>query len=235
MKPGVFYGIGLGPGDPELITVKAARILRSCDVIFTVISANVQDSTSENIVRALEPKGRIVRLVFSMSRDRDVRARQVQDNADAIVRELREGRSCVFTTLGDALSYSTFGYVLPLLREAIPDLSIEIVPGITSWSTLAARAGQVLVENRETLRVIPSFTQDMAEKLVLDPSSPTILLKTYRSRKALTDRLRREKDYEVIYGERLSQPDEFITDSLDEIDARPESYLSIMLVRPRRH
>lgn len=235
MKPGVFYGIGLGPGDPELITVKAARILRSCDVIFTVISANVQDSTSENIVRALEPKGRIVRLVFSMSRDRDVRARQVRDNADAIVRELREGRSCVFTTLGDALSYSTFGYVLPLLREAIPDLSIEIVPGITSWSTLAARAGQVLVENRETLRVIPSFTQDMAEKLVLDPSSPTILLKTYRSRKALTDRLRREKDYEVIYGERLSQPDEFITDSLDEIDARPESYLSIMLVRPRRH
>ena len=231
MQPGVFYGIGLGPGDPELLTLKAARILRSCDVIFTVVSANVQDSVSENIVKPLHPKGRIVRLVFSMSKDREKRRQQVQENADTIAAELKQGHSCVCTTLGDALSYSTFGYVLPLLRKAIPGLSIEIVPGITSWSTLAARAGEVLVENRQNLRVIPSFTEDMAEKIVLEPDTTHVLLKTYRSRNALLARLRREKDIEVFYGEKLTQEGEFLSTSLDEIEKRPDTYLSLMLVK----
>ena len=228
---GTLVGVGVGPGDPELLTLKAARILRSCDVIFTVVSANVQDSVSENIVRPLEPRGRIVRLVFSMSRDREKRRQQVQDNADIIAAELKQGHSCVFTTLGDALSYSTFGYVLPLLRKAIPGLTIEIVPGITSWSTLAARAGEVLVENRQNLRVIPSFTEDMAEKIVLEPDTTHVLLKTYRSRNALLARLRREKDIEVFYGEKLTQEGEFLSTSLDEIEKRPDTYLSLMLVK----
>lgn len=233
MQPGVFYGIGIGPGDPELMTLKAARILKSCDVIFTVVSANVEESVSEAIVRQLEPKGRFIRLVFSMSRDAEKRRRQVQDNADIIVRELEQGHSCVFTTLGDALSYSTFGYILPLLRKVLPELKIEIVPGVTSWSTLAAKAGTVLVENREELRVIPSFTSDTADKIVFEPGVTHVLLKTYRSREALLKRLEKEPDLEVIYGEKLTQEGEFITTSLEDIAARPDTYLSLMMVRSK--
>ncbi len=234
MPAGIFYGISLGPGDPELVTLKAARILKSCDVIFTVISTNVQDSTSEHIVSTLAPRGRIVRLSFSMSMDREKRQQTVRENAASIAAELQQGHSCAFATLGDALSYSTFGYILPLLRKAIPNLRTEIVPGITSWSTLAAQCGHVLVENREQLHVIPSFTSDMADNLVFEPGVSHILLKTYRSRKALLTRLRTEKDIEVIYGERLTQEGEFLSTSLDEIAARPDTYLSLMLVRKKK-
>lgn len=234
MQPGVFYGIGIGPGDPELVTLKAARILRACDVIFTVVSAHAEESVSETIVRQLEPKGRFVRLVFSMSKDAKKRRRQVQDNADIIIRELEQGHSCAFATLGDALSYSTFGYILPLLHTALPGLTIEIVPGITSWSTLATKAGRVLAENREELRVIPSFTADTADTIVFEPGVTYVLLKTYHSRDALLKRLAREPDLEVIYGEKLTQEGEYVTTSVEDIAARPDTYLSLMLVRSRR-
>ncbi len=234
MQPGVLYGIGIGPGDPELLTLKAARILKSCDVIFTVVSANAEDSVSEAIVRQLAPEGRFVRLVFSMAKDAQKRRLQVQDNANSIIRELEQGHDCVFTTLGDTLSYSTFGYILPLLRTALPELKVEIVPGVTSWSTLAARAGRVLVENREELRVIPSFTRDAAEKLVFEPGVSYVLLKTYHSRDALLKRLEREPDLEVIYGEKLTQEGEYLTTSLKDIASRADTYLSLMLVRKKR-
>ena len=92
-----FYGIGLGPGDPELLTVKAARILSTSPVIFTVVSAHVTDSVSEGIVSSLNPRGRIIRLVFSMSRDRKIREEQVLANARTIIAELEKGQDCAPT------------------------------------------------------------------------------------------------------------------------------------------
>ena len=154
MKPGKLYGVGIGPGDPQYLTLRAADVLRSVDVIFTVISQNSSNSISQTVVEYLEPRGEIRLQIFSMSRDKSIRMGQVKANADAIIDELRAGRDCAFATLGDAMTYSTFGYVLDIIREAIPDLKLEIVPGITSFATLTAKAGMVLVENGEQLRVI---------------------------------------------------------------------------------
>ena len=145
MKPGKLYGVGIGPGDPRYLTLRAADVLRSVDVIFTVISQNASSSVSRSVVESLEPRGEIHLQIFSMSRDKAVRAAQVQANADAIITELKAGRDCAFATLGDAMTYSTFGYVLEIIREAIPGVELEIVPGITSFATLTAKAGTVLV------------------------------------------------------------------------------------------
>lgn len=84
MKPGKLYGVGIGPGDPRYLTLRAADVLRSVDVIFTVISQNASSSVSRSVVESLEPRGEIHLQIFSMSREKAVRAAQVQANADAI-------------------------------------------------------------------------------------------------------------------------------------------------------
>lgn len=231
MKPGKLYGVGIGPGDPRYLTLRAADVLRSADVIFTVISQNASSSVSQAVVEYLQPRGEIRLQIFSMSRDKTEREGQVAANADAIITELRAGRDCAFATLGDAMTYSTFGYVLRRIQKAIPDLEVEIVPGITSFATLAAKAGAVLAENGEQLRVIPSFRSEMAETLDFPKGSTTVLLKTYRSRKALLDRLEREEGVEILYGERLAMDGQILLSDPGDIRERPEEYLSLIMVK----
>ena len=231
MKPGKLYGVGIGPGDPRYLTLRAADVLRSADVIFTVISQNASSSVSQAVVEYLQPRGEIRLQIFSMSRDKAEREGQVAANADAIITELRAGRDCAFATLGDAMTYSTFGYVLRRIQKAIPDLEVEIVPGITSFATLAAKAGAVLAENGEQLRVIPSFRSEMAETLDFPKGSTTVLLKIYRSRKALLDRLEREEGVEILYGERLAMDGQILLSDPGDIRERPEEYLSLIMVK----
>ena len=231
MKSGKLYGVGIGPGDPRYLTLRAADVLRSADVIFTVISRNASSSVSRSVVESLRPRGEIRLQMFSMSRDRVTREAQVQANADAIIDDLRAGRDCAFATLGDAMTYSTFGYVLDRIRKAIPGVEVEIVPGVTSFATLAAKAETVLVENGEQLRVIPSFRSDMAESLDFPKGSTTILLKTYHSRAALLDRLAREENVEVLYGEHLTMEGQTLLTDPDAIRERPEEYLSLIMVK----
>ncbi len=231
MKTGTLYGVGIGPGDPQYLTLRAADVLRSADVVFTVISPNAETSASRAVVEYLKPRGEIRLQVFSMSRDKTIREEQVRANAEAIIAELRAGRDCAFATLGDAMTYSTFGYVLEIIRKAVPDLNLEIVPGVTSFATLAAKAGTVLVKNVEQLRVIPSFRSDMAETLDFPKGSTTILLKTYHSRKALLDRLAREENVEIIYGEQLTMEGQTLLTDADAIRERSEKYLSLIMVK----
>lgn len=231
MKAGKLYGVGIGPGDPRYLTLRAADVLRSVDVIFTVISRNASNSVSGAVVESLQPRGEIRLQVFSMSKDAAVREAKVRDNAKAIIAELRAGRDCAFATLGDAMTYSTFGYVLDIIHEAVPDLELEVVPGITSFATLAAKAGTVLVENGEQLRVIPSFKPEMAESLEFPAGSTTILLKSYRSRAALLDRLAREQGVTILYGEHLGMEGQTLLTDPEAVRARPEEYLSMIMVK----
>lgn len=230
--PGKFYGVGIGPGHAEYLTLRAVNVFRSVDVVFTVTGPNSDFSISEAVVRSVDGvKAQFHKLVFSMSRDAKTRQEQIERNTAVIEEALSRGLDCAFATLGDAMTYSTLGYILSLLVSRHPDLYTEVVPGITSYCTLAAHSRHILVENGERLRVIPAFKPDMADSLEFPPGTTTVLMKTYRSRARLMERIRREKDIRVIYGERLGMPDEFITDDIDVIAARPEEYLSLMFVK----
>ncbi len=235
MKLGKLYGVGIGPGDPQYLTLRAVDVLKSVDVIFTVISKNSDDSVSSGVVRSLEPKGQMQMLVFSMSRNNDERQAQINANAQLILETLKEGKNCAFATLGDPSTYSTFAYVVERILKIYPELDLEIVPGITSFATLAAKAKVSLVENREMLRVVPSFRNDDVEKIQFPENSTTILLKTYRTRKALIELLRKEEAKspikQIVYGEELGMADERIVYSLDEIEKLPEAYLSMIMVK----
>lgn len=235
MKLGKLYGIGIGSGDPEYLTLKAYRILQNADVIFTVISKNASDSVSKEVVEYAKPRGTVEVLIFSMAKNKEEREAQVLANAEKILTELEKGKNVVFATLGDAMTYSTFGYILPIVLKKHPELETEIVPGITSFATLSALSQKVLAENRASLHIVPSFKEEDVEKIEFPENSTTILLKTYRTRKALAERLKKEiRQYpgtEIVYGEHLGLPEQRLAYSLEEIENIPETYLSMIMVK----
>lgn len=232
METGIFYGVGIGPGNPEYLTLRAARVLSEVDIIFTVTGPNTENSISESVVQSLGTiKGTIVPLLFTMSRDPEVRQLQIMNNAMKISAELELGRSCAFATLGDAMTYSTFGYILEILKQHLPGLKTEVVPGITSYCTLSSVSQTVLVENGERLRVIPAFRPEMVDQIEFPPGTTTVLMKTYRSRNALIRRILKEPGVKIVYGERLGMQNQFLSSDSEEILSRPEEYLSLMMVK----
>ena len=221
MEIGTFYGIGLGPGDPELVTLKALKALQKADRIYTVLSRNAEQSVPDSIVRALPGIGaEPIPLEFTMS------LRKIGEHADSIASELRKGLNCAFTTIGDPLTYSTCSYLLKALKQRIPDLKSEIVPGVNSWSALAASVQKPLAEDTEILRIIPSF-------IAGDPEFPenttSILLKTYHTRDELLRKT--PADAEVWYGANLGLANETATSDRTRIGTLPEAYLSMLAVK----
>ncbi len=153
---GKLYGIGAGPGDPELMTVKAIRCLEQCDVV-AVPDADKGSSTVYQIVRqaypAIEDKPTFT-VVMPMTHDLEKLRKNYRAAADLVESYLDQGKTVGFITLGDPTVYSTYMYVHKL---ALADgYEAAIIPGITSFCAAAARLNISLSERAEMLHVIPS-------------------------------------------------------------------------------
>lgn len=227
---GSFYGVGLGPGDPGLVTIKALQTLKDADVIFTAVSGQSENSVSASIINAL-PDIRAARmeLVFAMKTDWNARLSRIGHNADIILEHLKRGLDCVFATIGDPMTYSTCSYLVRALLQREPGLRTKFVPGVNSWSALAAAAGQPLVEDEQELRIIPAFRSAVLER-DNTPGVTSVYLKTYHSRDAV---LGHNDGKAIIYGERLGLEDEFITSSPSEVAGRPPEYLSMIIAKDK--
>ncbi|MCK5845067.1 MAG: precorrin-2 C(20)-methyltransferase [Victivallales bacterium] len=233
MSAGKFFGVGLGPGDPELVTLKALRVLREADVVFTVVSVNGGRGISGRVIDSLDGiEGERRELIFSMSNDWDERMSVIRENAKVILVELEKGRNCVFTTIGDSLTYSTYGYVLKGILAMAPETRVESVPGVNSWSALAAASNTVLVEDKEKLCIVPSHSGAVAEE-ALEHADTVVFLKTYASRDALARELD-DSGRDLLYGANLGLENEFISSKVDEISDREKEYLSMLVARKRR-
>lgn len=231
---GICYGVGIGPGDPSLLTLKAVSVFKSVDLIFTVTGKNSKRSISQNVVDAIEGlETKCQPLIFSMSTDLDLRQAVVRENAVIILKALQAGKNCAFATLGDVLTYSTFGYIMKVIQEEDPEIVFEMIPGVTSYNTFAARAGKILVEDLEHLKIIPGFDAKQMDQIQVQPNEPTVIMKTYKSRNALIEKFSDEKRYSLLYGAYLGMENEFISSDKEEILARPNDYLSMMLIKRR--
>lgn len=226
---GIFYGVGLGPGDPELVTLKALKKLQEADCIYTVGSRQSERSISLAILQSLPNiTGKVVQLQFTMSKEWGERLLKIEEHAIAIVKELRLGKNCAFVTIGDPMTYSTCSYLLRAIRRNMPELKSEIIPGVNSWSALAAQKQMPLVEDREVLRIVPSYDSDSLE-LDFPPKSMTILLKTYHSCNDLLERI--PDNASIVYGASLTLPEQLIVEGKPAISALPETYLSMLAVK----
>lgn len=227
---GILYGVGVGPGDPELLTAKAIRLLRECDAIAAPKSADGRQ-TALDIASPYIGQDKSL-LLFDMPMTHDKQARNASHDAaaDALCALLDEGKTVVFLTLGDPTVYSTYWYVHR--RVAARGYAAELVPGVPSFCAAAAAMGRALCEDGEMLHIIPASHGREREGLALPGSK--VLMKAGRGVLRVRDELRESGQLEqAVLVERCGMEGERVICDLDELD-EPSGYFSIILVKEER-
>ncbi|MDQ2882864.1 MAG: precorrin-2 C(20)-methyltransferase [Actinomycetota bacterium] len=230
-------GIGVGPGDPDLLTVAAVRELFCAGRIFVPVMAAEVAGRAEAVVRAHLTHNRLERLVFALNDDVAGSQRRRHDCWDAaaarVVGYLREhGGSAAFATLGDPSVYSTFGYLAKTVRGLLPDIRIRTVPGITAMQAAASAAALTLVEGSEPLTLLP-LTRDLAAlDDALTREGAVVVYKGGRRLAQLRERVAAAGALDRAWcAEHVGTPDERVT-RLRDTDAA--AYLSTVVVLPPR-
>ncbi|RCV54288.1 precorrin-2 C(20)-methyltransferase [Marinitenerispora sediminis] len=232
-------GVGVGPGDPELVTVRAVRRLREADVVLVPVMAPDEPGRAEATVRCYVPDGRIERVVFALN-DRGGgrsarRVRAWEEAARTVLRHFGAGAASVaFATIGDPNIYSTFGYLAQTVRETAPGAEIETVAGITAMQDLATRSGTVLVEGSEPLTLLPVTAGVRRLREALDGDATVVAYKFGRHAPDVREALRESGRLAgAVHGSRLGLPDERIAPAA-ELGRAPLPYLSTLIVPARR-
>ncbi|MDR0548289.1 MAG: precorrin-2 C(20)-methyltransferase [Deltaproteobacteria bacterium] len=234
---GTFYGLGVGPGDPDLITIKAVKILNQVDVVFTAASSGNEYSFASQIglkylKSGVEPRN----LPFPMTEDETVLRLAWRDNATEVADVLRSGRSAAFLTLGDCLTYSTYAYLLPLLTEIIPEAPIVSVPGVTSYQIAAARLNRPLVMAKESLAILSGGGDETRFEKALDHSDNVVIMKMGRGRDRIVETLKKKNlAVKTALVSQLGLAEEKIVDGLDRDLSDPPTYFSLLLVTKRSY
>ncbi|MDR1037632.1 MAG: precorrin-2 C(20)-methyltransferase [Deltaproteobacteria bacterium] len=234
-KLGSFYGLGVGPGDPELLTLKAVRILNQVDVVFTAASSKNEYSLARDIASPhLKPGAEVETLNFPMTADEAQLDAAWAANAESVAKVLRSGRSAAFLTLGDCLTYSTYSYLLPFLKKIIPEAPIVSVPGITSYQLAAARLNRPLCLNSESFTVLSGTGDEENFSALMDKSDNLAIMKSYRGREKVIGMIKEKKlAANTALCSQLGLPNEKVTDGLDDDFPDDPSYFTIFLVTKR--
>jgi precorrin-2/cobalt-factor-2 C20-methyltransferase len=231
---GRLYGIGVGPGDPELMTVKGARILSECRMIFVPISREERDSAALTIAAPfLNPDSRITELKFPMTTNRQALSEHWDEAAQKLADVLLEGHDCCFLTLGDPLLYSTYIYLLRHLRKKIPDLTALTIPGVNAFSAAAALTEFPVGEAKAPVTIIPTADDLAMVEQALERGGTVILMKIGKRLTKILDILDRHGLMDkAVFVARAGQKGQRIETDLRRLKAEdPEAgYLSILLV-----
>ncbi|MEF9918542.1 MAG: precorrin-2 C(20)-methyltransferase [Eubacterium sp.] len=188
---GIFYGLGVGPGDPDLLTVKAYKILQSADVIITPTKKMGKPSIAYRIVEShITDHTKVLEMSFpmiSLSKEREALEIQWKENADEIEKLLNDGKNVVFLTLGDPMVFSTYSYVMEfLLKRGIEVITLS---GVPSFCNLAAQINIPLTQGEESLGVV-AMTQPVEEiRQILDAHRNIVIMKVSANNALLAEEL----------------------------------------------
>jgi precorrin-2/cobalt-factor-2 C20-methyltransferase len=190
MKRGTLYGIGVGPGDPEWITVMGVRVLGRCRHVCVPKSDIAAESVALEIARGyLRDDAVIHPLPFPMTAEELHLRESWQQSAREVLAILEAGHDCCFLTLGDALLYSTYIYLVRELRRLCPELEIVTVPGVTAFSAVAALTTFPVGRGKQLVTIVPA-SDDMEQlAAALDRGGTVILMKVGRRLPSVLDLL----------------------------------------------
>jgi precorrin-2/cobalt-factor-2 C20-methyltransferase len=230
---GTFFAVGVGPGDPELMTRKAERVLAAVDWIF-LPAARGGTGFARRIVEPLGlPAAKFRPVALCMSRDRGADREAYRRAAEEIVAELRRGGSAAWITEGDPLFYSTFLHLYQELRR-FPDVRVEIVPGVTSANAAAARAGVPVARLDEKVAVVPAAYGVERLPSLLDEFATVFLLKVNGVFGRLLDALAAlPRPVRAVFVEQVGTPAERVVENLESLRGQELPYFSLVILRSK--
>lgn len=229
----VLVGVGVGPGDPELITVKGVRTLQRADLVLVPTMDGAGRGRAEQTVLEYVPEERLRRLSFALNERHDTARRERSwDAAGAVAADaFAAGAQLVaFATIGDPNVYSTFTYLAQTVRALRPAVQVETVPAITAMQDLAARSGTVLCEGTESLVLLPLTGNLDALRVAAAEFDNVVIYKSGPRMGAVLDVLRESGRLDTaVYGAALGLPDQDIRPAAS-IDSDVAPYLATILV-----
>lgn len=237
--PGLI-GIGVGPGDVDLLTVKAVKAIQNADIIMCPASKDDRPSIAFGVVSSIIDKSKnqeIVKLIFPMTKDKDILEATWKKNAKIMAETVLTGKNVVYLTVGDPFLYSTWIYMHKDLTENYPDMDISVIPGIVSMFTFASKVGVSIAEGAEKVAIIPSCYDLSSVKEIAKNSESMIFLKDGRYFDQVIDVLKESgfpDDSIFAIGQDLGTENEIIRKmTLGEVndDTLTTKYFSILVVK----
>lgn len=228
---GIFYGIGVGPGDPELLTMKAIHAIEKVDVLIAPKTEKKEGSVALEIAKPyLKNDVEIVYQVFPMVKGFADSTEAWEANKAEILEFLRKGKNVAFLTLGDPMFYSTYIYVYRLLEHE--DVVIETIPGVPAFAAIGSKLGVPIVEGNEILSIIPATADLERIRKAVEASDNVVLMKVYKNFSEIADLLEENgMAKQAVMVSRCGLPDERRIDDIGAHKNESVNYLSTILTR----
>ena len=237
--PGLI-GIGVGPGDPDLLTVKAVKAIQNADIIMCPASKEDRPSIALSVVSSIIDESQnqeIIKLIFPMTKDKDILENTWKKNSKIMAEKVLSGKNVVYLTVGDPFLYSTWIYMHKDLRENYPEMKINVIPGIVSMFTFASKVGVSIAEGAEKVAIIPSCYDLSSVKEIAKNSESMIFLKDGRYFDQVIDVLKESgfpDDSIFAIGQDLGTEKEIVRKlTLGEVNDKTltTKYFSILVVK----
>jgi precorrin-2/cobalt-factor-2 C20-methyltransferase len=228
------YAVGVGPGDPELLTRKAERILRHVAVICAPSASAGDSSHALSIVEPFLDRSRqeVIVSVFPMKKDQEGLDEFWEEAAATVLTHIRQGKDVAFITIGDPFLYSTFLYLYRIFRDRYPDIPIEVVPGVSSITAAAVAAGIPLAAASERIAVLPATFEVEKLRRTLQDFDTVVLMKVNRVFDrvyALLKELGLERG--CAFVSRAGTNEEKVVYDLESLVGKKLDYLSLIIVK----
>jgi precorrin-2/cobalt-factor-2 C20-methyltransferase len=234
MATGILYGVGVGPGDPELVTVKAYRIMKESPVIAYPRKRKGSKSYAYAIAEQYidQRDKEMLGLVFPMTKDKEILEREWSRTVAEVYERLAQGRDVAFITEGDPMMYSTFIHMMRLMQEKHPEVKVISIPGISSVNGVASRLGLPLADGDEHVAVIPATDNREQMKQALLNHDCVVLLKVAKVIDMMVDLLG-ELDLldKASVVTKVTSGEEVIWPNVAELKGIELEYLTLMVVR----
>jgi precorrin-2/cobalt-factor-2 C20-methyltransferase len=225
---GTLYGVGVGPGDPELLTLKAVRLLQTVPVVAYLAPPDSRSQARDIAAPWLTGRQREIPIPISCQADRGPANRAYDEVALILAQELEVGRDAAVLCEGDPLFYGSFSYLFRRLAERFPCV---VIPGISSVSAVAAVTGRPLATGNEQLAIIPATAGEEALRRALAGYDSVAILKPGRQRPRILELLRETGRLdEAVYVEQATRPEQYIVSRVAELEPLPGPYFALFLV-----